>query len=126
MDACSEFAAKNDIIFDCEKSLGILFAPLGKKFYGTPQLTLISNKIDFVESVKYLGVHICNSLTDDDDIARQVQSLYCYANMLKHRFFRCTTTVTNLPFRAYCSLYRISINELNLNLTHQDLRPNQT
>ena len=87
VDACSEFAAKNDIIFNCEKSFGVLFAPFGKKFYGTPQLTLNSNKIDFVKSVKYLGVglHICYSLTDDD-IAGQVRSLDCYANMLKHRF----------------------------------------
>ena len=44
---------------------------LRKKFHGTPRLTLNSNKIDFVESVKYLGVHICNSLTDDDDIANR-------------------------------------------------------
>ena len=53
VDAFSEFAAKNDI-FSCEKSFGILFAAFGKTFYGTPQLTLDSNKIDFVESVKYL------------------------------------------------------------------------
>ena len=40
VDACFEFAAKNDIIFNCEKSFGILSASLRKKFYGTPQLTL--------------------------------------------------------------------------------------
>ena len=28
--------------------------------------------------------------------------------------------------QAYKSIFRISINELNLNLTHQDIRPNQT
>ena len=70
--ACSEFAAKNDNICNCEKSFAMLFAPLRIKFYGTPQLTLNSNKIDFVESVKCVGVHICISLTGGDDIARQV------------------------------------------------------
>ena len=74
-------------------------------FSNTPQLTLNSNKIDLVESVKYLGVRICNSATDDEDIARQVRSLYCYGNMLKHRFFRCSTTVKNLLFRAYCTSF---------------------
>ena len=68
-------------------------------------MTLNSNKIDFVESVKNLGAHICNSLTDDDDIARQVWSLYCYANMLKHRIFRGPITFKNLLFRAYCTSF---------------------
>ena len=89
VDVCSEFAAKMILSSIVKNLLAYYLLHFGKKFYGmpTPQLTLNSNKIDFVESVKYLGVHIFNSLTNDDDIARQVRSLYCKANVLKHRFF---------------------------------------
>jgi len=52
--------------------------------------------------VKYLGVRINASLKDDDDIQRQVKSLYCAANKLRGTFDQCFPAVKNALFRAYC------------------------
>jgi len=39
---------------------------------------------------------------DDDDIQRQVKSLYCAANKLRGTFDQCSPAVKNTLFRAYC------------------------
>jgi len=52
--------------------------------------------------VKYLGVWINASLKDDDDdIRRQVKSLYCAANKLRGPFDQCSPAVKNTLFGAY-------------------------
>jgi len=50
--------------------------------------------------VKYLGVWINASLKDDDDIQRQVKSLYCAANKLRGTFDECSPAVKNILFHA--------------------------
>ena len=52
--------------------------------------------------VKHLDVWINASLKDDDDIQRQVKSLYCAANKLRGTFDQCSPAVNNTLFRAYC------------------------
>ena len=44
----------------------------------------------------YLGVSISSDLCDDTDIARQASYLYCAANKLKTRFFKCSIEVKNI------------------------------
>jgi len=39
---------------------------------------------------------------DDDDIQRQVKSLYCTANELRGTFDQCSPAVKNILFRAHC------------------------
>jgi len=58
--------------------------------------------VQFFDQVKYLGVWSHASLKDDDDIQRQVTSLYCAANKLRGTFDQYTPAVKNIPFRAYC------------------------
>jgi len=41
-------------------------------------------------------------LKDDDDIQRQVKSLYCAANKLRGTFDQCSLAVKNTFFCAYC------------------------
>jgi len=45
--------------------------------------------------MKYLGVWMNASLKDDDDIQRQVKSLYCAANKLRGTFDQCSPAVKN-------------------------------
>jgi len=47
-------------------------------------------------------VWINASLKDDDDIQRQVKSLYCAANKVRGTFDQCSPAVENTLFRAYC------------------------
>ena len=81
---CSKFALENDLVFNCKKSFGVMFLPCKFQLFGCPILTLIHNKIRFVNFVKYLGVCFSSTLNDDDDIARQVRYMYCCANMSKY------------------------------------------
>jgi len=60
--------------------------------------------------VKYLGVCINTSLKDDDDIQRQVKSLYCAANKLRSTFDQCSPTVKNTLLCAYCMLANCGAN----------------
>jgi len=52
--------------------------------------------------VKYLGVLLYASLKDDDDIRRQVKSLYCAANKLRGTFDQCSPAVKNTISCLYC------------------------
>ena len=59
-------------------------------------------RAQFFDQVKYLGVWINSSLKDDDDIQKQVKSLYCAANKLRGTFDQCSPAVKNTQFHAYC------------------------
>ena len=82
-----------------------MFLPRKFQLFGCPTLILNHNKIRFVNSVKYFGVYLSSTLNDDDDIARQVRYMYCCANMLKYRFYRCSRIVKNNLFRSYCTSF---------------------
>ena len=56
------------------------------------------------DQVKYLGVWINASLKDDDDIQREVKSLYCAANKLRDTFDQCSPAVKNTPIACRCML----------------------
>ena len=63
--------------------------------------------------MKYLGVWINASLKDDDDIQRQVKSLYCAANKLRSTFDQCSPAVKTLyfvPIACQCMLANCGAN----------------
>jgi len=49
-----------------------------------------------------LGHTLCNSLSNDVDIKREIQNLYMRTNMLISRFRRCSTRVKRILFKSYC------------------------
>jgi len=55
-----------------------------------------------VEQFRHLGHILSNSLNDDDDIKREIQSLYICTNMVISRFHRCSTRVKRILFKSYC------------------------
>ena len=82
-----------------------MYAVISKSFHLTnvPVVCLCNKTLNFSKKVKYLGVYLTNALTDDDDINRQVRSLYCSANQLKSAFSHCSFDVKNLLFKSYCT-----------------------
>jgi len=60
---------------------------------GPSNVFLNGVRVQFFDQVKYLGVWINTSLKDDDDIQRQVKSLYCAANELRGTFDQCYAAV---------------------------------
>ena len=67
-----------------------------------PLLHLGGCQLQFLPVFKYLGHMICNDLSDDCDIKREIQSMFYRTNLLVRRFFHCPVWVKIVLFRAYC------------------------
>ena len=102
LNICCDYAAEHEITFNCNKTYGVLFCPKKYKQPAPSDVFLNGVRVQFLDQVKYLGVWINASLKDDDDIQRQVKSLYCSANKLRGTFDQCSTAVKSTLFRAYC------------------------
>ena len=98
---CDSFFSKNGIVFNSNKSQCMQFLPKSFHLTNVPVVRLCNETLNFCKKVKYLGVYLTNALTDDDDINRQVRSLYCSANQLKSAFSRCLFDAKNLLFKSY-------------------------
>ena len=86
VDICSSYEVPHNIVLNCKKSLDVLFP--SKRFVLSQSSKIVSgNKvINFCNSVTYLGIKFSANLCDDEDILRQVRSIYCAANKLKAKF----------------------------------------
>ena len=102
LNICGDYAAKHQITFNCNKTIGVLFCPKNYKQPAPSNVFLNGARVQSFDQVKYIGVWINASLKDDDDIQRQVKSLYCAANKLRGTFHQCTPAVKNTLFCAYC------------------------
>ena len=102
VDICSSYSVPHNIVFNCKKSVGVLFPSKGFVLSQSPKIVLGNKVIDFCDSVSYLGVKISANLSDDEDIFRQVRSSYCAANILQAKFSKCFYVVKNVLFCSYC------------------------
>ena len=126
LNTCYNYAQSHKMLFNCNKSFGMLFAPKIFNLSSSPKLLIDNSEISFVhvqfsrflfpplveqntyinvitrQSVKYLGLHINSDLIDDIDIQRQVESFYFAANKLKYQFDKCSLKVKNYLFKHFC------------------------
>jgi len=102
LNICGDYAAEHEITFNCNKTIGVLFCPKKYKQPAPSNVFLNGVRVQSFDQVKYIGVWINASLKDDDDIQRQVKSLYCAANKLRGTFDQCSPAVKKPSFRAYC------------------------
>ncbi len=94
-----------DMTCNAKKSVCMIFNPKNRaktvsKAY--PLLTVGGIQLQYVTDFKYLGHFITNDLTDDQDIQREIRSMFYRANILVRRFARCSVNVKIALFRAYC------------------------
>ena len=68
-----------------------------------PKFRLCGNSIDCVKKIKYLGFVLTSDLKDDDDMNRQLGSIYGSANKLRRKFFCCSKAVKNCLFCTFVS-----------------------
>ena len=47
--------------------------------------------MSFSNNGKYLGVKLKALLSDNDDVYRQIKTIYCTANRFKISFYECST-----------------------------------
>ena len=85
LDICGDYAAEHEIIFNCNKAIGVLFCPKKYKQPAPSNVSLNGARVQFLNQVKYLGVWINASLKDDDDIQRQSEiTILCSKQTQRH------------------------------------------
>lgn len=102
LDICQEYASKFELVFNEKKTRIMCFKPKMFSDLYVPQFTLNGRSLQQVSSHKYLGVFIHEKLHDDDDISRQVKSVYSKGNILVRKFSKCSEDVKVRLFKAYC------------------------
>ena len=77
VNVCKGYAVNNYIIFNNDKTVGMIHQNKKSKVNVEPNFILDGRCIKFVNSIKYLGVLITNDFFDDLDINRHLRYLYC-------------------------------------------------
>ena len=80
------------ILFNPMKSVCTLFILNSYKFY-LPIIFIASDALKYVSDTKYLGISLCDSKSYDNDILRQMRSLYAKSKKLSRTFSNISTNV---------------------------------
>ena len=104
LDVCLDFSIiRNDIKFNPIKSVCIVFKPKSSKLY-CPNVKLDCDTLEYISCTKYmyLGCTFNMNSQDDDDMLRQMHTLYIRSNKLLRTFHYCTIDVKLELFRSFC------------------------
>ena len=76
LGVCFDFSLRNDMImFNLVKSVSVTFKPKNSKL-SCPSVRLDSNILEYISQTKYLGFIFNTNAQDDDDMLRQMRTLY--------------------------------------------------
>ena len=64
-----------------------------------------NEKLDYTDSIKYLGFTFSSDKKDDNDMLRQMRILYTKSNRLLQLFHCCSIDVKLALFRSYCTCF---------------------
>ena len=79
LGVCFEYSIANDLLFNLVKSMCIVFEPCRFKSY-CPTVFIGTEPLTYVNTVKYLGFVFCENKKDDEDMLRQLRTLYTKSN----------------------------------------------
>ena len=102
LDICYDYGSDNDILFNPIKSVYTIFKPKAYKLY-LPSVFIGSDALKYVAESKYLGFSFCDSKQDDNDILRQMRTVYAKSNTLLRTFSHCSTDAKITLFQSYCT-----------------------
>ena len=105
LSECQRYGIECDIMFNPKKSAVMFIKPEFMKNAKLPDFDINNETIDVVKQYLYLGHIICDSLSDDLDIARQRKKIYAQGNCLLRKFHMCTVDVKVTLFKSYCSSF---------------------
>ena len=109
LNVCSDFSNLFDVNFNSVKSKCVIFKDT-KVYVGNPVFVLNGTPLEVVSNIKYLGMIICNDLSDDMELSNMYRKLCCRSNMLSRKFNLCSVSIKNELFRVYCSsIYGIAV-----------------
>ena len=75
LNVCYSFSQCKDIVFNSLKSVYIVFRPKRYKLW-CPTVSLHSDKLNRIPEPEYLGYLLSKDQSDDEDIAKQIRTLY--------------------------------------------------
>ena len=96
------FATSHDIKFNESKSVLLVYRPVGLKINPDLHVYMNGKQLKVGEQCRYLGHILCNDMTDNEDIKRQLRSFYGKSNMILRTFGKCSYTVKLRLFMSYC------------------------
>ena len=104
LDICRDFANSHDITFNCTKTKTMMFKTNRLSLSFEPKFRLCTNSIDCIKKIYiYLGFVSTSDLKDDDDMNKQLRSIYGSATKLRRKFFCCFKAIKNCLFRTFVS-----------------------
>ena len=107
LNICHSYSIIVDFNFNAKKSFCFAFTPRLFKL-SLPYLHINTIPISYVDSVKYLGFTFAGAHKDDNDILRQMRTLYARSNRLLRIFHGCSTKVLIELGRSYCGSFYCS------------------
>ena len=103
-----EFCEANEIVYKAKKTVCMLICPKSWSDVNEHPIYLYNRTLNYVTSYKYLGVYLCNNMSDEHDIRRQIGAIYSAGNMLKQKFVKSSPIVKVELFRSYLSSFYCS------------------
>ena len=102
LDVCFDFSKRNDIKFNLIKSVCIVYKSKHNKLY-CPNVRLDRNILEYIPCTKNLGFTFNMNSQDDDDMLRQMRTLYIRSNKLLRTIYYCSYEVKLKLFRSFCT-----------------------
>ena len=104
LDVCFEYSIANDLLFNPVNSVCIVFKPCRFKLY-CPTVSIGTERLTYVNTVKYLGFVFCENKKDNENMLKQMMSLYAKSNKVIRMFNHCTVDVKLLLIKSYCTSF---------------------
>ena len=104
LDVCFDFSIRNDIMFNPIKSVCVVFKSKSNKLY-CPTVNVDYDILEYTAYTKYLGFTFSVNVQDDDDMLRQMRTLYIRSNKLLRTFYHCSIDVKLELFRSFCTSF---------------------
>ena len=89
---CYYYDSDNDILFNPIKSLCTILKPKAYKRY-LSSVFIGSDALTYVAASKYLSYSFCDSKQEDNNILRQMRTVYAKSNTLLRTFCHCSTDI---------------------------------
>ncbi|XP_053600428.1 uncharacterized protein LOC128671406 [Plodia interpunctella] len=107
LSICEAYATSHGLKYNIRKSEVMVFGARSKDL-SIPTISLYGVPLNRVEKFKYLGHILAPDLKDDADIDRERRALSVRANMIAHKFSKCSEDVKKTLFRAFCTSFYTS------------------
>ena len=81
LNICETYAKKYELSFNVKKTKVMCLKPKKMTNLSVPVFKLDGKELEVVYTQKYLGVFITDNLKDDNDMCRQIKSVYAKGNV---------------------------------------------